>query len=155
MKHFPLGIKESSRFIGLIRILFGITCIIVAFYWLMIQTKASERGYSVWLTVVFLFFFGLYLIWAGMGKAYKFIEFDKNLIRIKSDIIFPPLLLHAGNIKKIDLYPLNVVIFLTSGTRKVVRFGATYYETTEKIKDAIIDFANDNNIDSEIIEEKF
>jgi len=154
MKHFPLGVKESSRFVGLVRIVFGITCIIVAGYWLLFPVSGTEGGYSVGVTVVFLSLFGLYLIWAGLGKAYRYIEFGNDHIRLKNNIVMAPLLLHAGNIKKIDLYPLNVVFFLKSGGKKLVRFGATYFETTEMIKDSIIDFANLNNIESEIIEEK-
>ena len=154
MKHFPLGIKESSRFVGLVRIVFGITCIIVAGYWLFFLVSETDGGYSVGITVAFLFFFGLYLIWAGLGKAYRYIEFGNDHIRLKSNIVMAPIVLHARNIEKIDLYPLNVVFFLKSGGKKLVRFGATYFETTEMIKDAILDFANINNIESEIIEEK-
>jgi hypothetical protein len=43
---------------------------------------------------------------------------------------------------------------MKSKKRILLRFGTTYYETNEEIKDEILSFAEANSIPLEIIEEK-
>jgi hypothetical protein len=49
---------------------------------------------------------------------------------------------------------LNIVFFLKSDKRILLRFGTTYFETNEKIISEISSFAERNNIPVEVIEEK-
>ena len=60
----------------------------------------------------------------------------------------------SGEIEKIELFPLNLIFFLKSKKRILLRFGTTYHEINEKIKDEILSFAESNKIPLEIIEEK-
>jgi hypothetical protein len=153
-KHFPLGSTESNKFVNLIRILFGITCIVVSLYWLSFNLKSLKNDGSLWITIVFLTFFGLYLIWAGFGKAYRFIEIGKDQIRLKKNPFQSAVLMQADNIERIELYPLNVIFYLKSGKRNLLRFGTTFYETNEKIKDELVKFSGRNSIHLDVIEEK-
>jgi hypothetical protein len=153
-KHFPLGSTESNKFVNLIRILFGITCIAVSLYWLSFNLKSLKNDGSLWITIVFLTLFGLYLIWAGLGKAYRFIEIGKNRIRLKKNPFQSAVQMESYNIERIELYPLNVIFYLKSGKRNLLRFGTTYYETNEKIKDEIVKFAGLNSMQLDVIDEK-
>jgi len=153
-KHFPLGSSENNRFVNLIRIIFGITCIVVSFYWLSFNLKSLKNDGSLWITIVFLSLFGLYLIWAGLGKAYRFIEIGRDRIRLKKNPFQNAVNMESHNIERIELYPLNVIFFHKSGKRNLLRFGTTFYETNEKIKDEIIKFSELNSIQLDIIEEK-
>lgn len=153
-RHFPLGSTENNRFVNLIRILFGITCIVVSFYWLSFNLKSTRSDGTLWITVVFLILFGIYLIWAGLGKTYRFIEIGGDKIKMKKNPFFNAVLIQVSDIDRIELYPLNVIFFLKSGKRNLLRFGTTFYETNEKIKDEIVKFSELNSIRLNVIEEK-
>ena len=59
--------------------------------------------------------------------------------------------MHAGEIENIEIFPLNVIFFLKSKKRVMLRFGTTYYDQNEIILDEIIAFADSNNITFEVI----
>jgi hypothetical protein len=109
---------------------------------------------TLWITIVFLSGFGFYQVWAGLGMATRFIEISSDKIQLKKSILFPAAKIPAEEIQKIELYPFNLILFLKSQKRILLRFGATYQETNEKIKDEILSFAELNSIKVEIKEEK-
>ncbi|MCU0362164.1 MAG: hypothetical protein MUE32_02300 [Bacteroidales bacterium] len=152
--HFPLGTREQGKIAGLARIVFGITCLAVAVYWTVQYGKISSGGYSVIATLVFLFLFAFYMVWAGLGKAYRFIEISNQEIRLKKDIFFSTETLISADLSKIVLYPMTLVFMLKNGRKILLRFGATFHETNEQIKDSILEFAEVNNIETEFVEEK-
>jgi uncharacterized protein YlzI (FlbEa/FlbD family) len=98
--------------------------------------------------------FGSYQVWAGLGRAASFIEFGQSYIRLKKNAILAPSVMNATEIQRIEMFPLNLIIFLKSGKRIMLRFGTTYYETNEKVKDEMLLFAESNNVPLEIIQEK-
>ncbi|MBK7713516.1 MAG: hypothetical protein IPJ37_23270 [Bacteroidales bacterium] len=73
-KYFSLGASETNTIIKIIRILFGLVCIAIAIFWIIFNIRAAGAERSVWITVVFLSGFGLYQIWAGLGRTEKFIR---------------------------------------------------------------------------------
>ena len=153
-KYYTLGISENNCPVRLIRILFGIVCIAVAVFWLVFNIKSVKADSTLWITVIFLMGFGSYQVWAGLGRATSFIEFGKSYIRLKKNAILAPSVMNVTEIESIEIYPLNLIIFLKSGKRIMLRFGTTYYETNEKVKDEMLRFAESNNIPVEFIEEK-
>lgn len=153
-KHFSLGTVENSRIIKIIRIIFGLVCLIVAVYWINFNINTLRTDGTLWITIIFLTAFGLYQIWSGFGKATRFIEIDKEAIRIKKNSIMPVVELASADIDKIEVHPLNVIFFLKSEKRFLLRFGTTFHDQNELILDEIIGFADLNNIAVEVIEEK-
>jgi hypothetical protein len=153
-KYFSLGPVENNLIIKLIRILFGSICIVVAIFWLNYNFRALNTDWTLWITIIFLIAFGFYQIWTGLGRATRFIEIDKEKIRLKKYAVIPPAIIHAAEVDHIEIFPLNVVFFLKSDKRVMLRFGTTYYEQNELILDEIIAFADSNNITSEVISEK-
>ena len=154
IKHFSLGTNENNRLVKIIRILFGVVCIAVAIYWLSFNIKSLKADGTLWITIIFLTGFGFYQIWSGLGRATRFIEIASDHIRLKKNPILPPVEMSSGEIEKIELFPLNLILFLKSKKKILLRFGTTYHETNEKVKDEILSFAETNNIPLEIIEEK-
>ena len=154
IKYYPLGTGENNGFVRIIRIIFGIACIAVAIFWIVFNIKSLKADGTLWITIIFLIGFGSYQLWAGLGRTISFIEFGQGYIRLKKNSIFLPSIMNAEEIEKIDLFPLNLIIFLKTGKKIMLRFGTTYYETNEKVKDEILGFAESNNIPIEIIEEK-
>ena len=153
-KYFALGAVDSNRLVKIIQILFGIVCFSVAVFWLIFNIRSLKADATLWITILFLSGFGFYQVWAGLGMATRFIEINSDKIRLKKSILFPAVEIPAEEIQRIELYPLNLNIFLKSEKRIRLRFGTTYQETNEKIKDEIFSFAGLNSIKVEIKEEK-
>jgi hypothetical protein len=153
-KYYSLGTSENNGIVRIIRILFGMVCIAVAVFWLVFNIKSLKADGTLWITVIFLMGFGSYQVWAGLGRATSFIEFGQSYIRLKKNAILAPSVMNATEIQRIEMFPLNLIIFLKSGKRIMLRFGTTYYETNEKVKDEMLLFAESNNVPLEIIQEK-
>ena len=84
----------------------------------------------------------------GLSKS------DPWKIRLKKNSILAPVQIVAGDMERVEIFPLNVVFYLKSSKRILLRFGTTYHEVNEKILDEIIGFAEGNKIPMEVIEEK-
>jgi uncharacterized membrane protein len=153
-KYFLLSSTENSKLVKIIQIVFGIICIAVAVFWLIFNVKSIKADKMLWITILFLTGFGVYQIWAGLGLATRFIEISSEKIRLKKSIFLPESVLASRNIQKIELFPLNLIFFLKSQKKILLRFGTSYQETNEQIKDEILAFADLNSIEVEIKEEK-
>ena len=154
MKFFYLGTGENSRLIKIFRILFGVVCIVVAVFWLIININSIKSDGMLWITIVFLAGFVFYQIWSGLGLATRFIEIAPENIRLKKNSFFPPEVISAADLEKVEVFPLNVIFYLKRRKKILLRFGTIYHEVNEKIMDEIIGFAERNNVPIEIIEEK-
>jgi hypothetical protein len=154
-KNFLLGPAETSITVRIIRIIFGSACIVIAVFWMIFNLKSVKPDRSLWITVMFLTGFGMYQIWAGLGRATRFIEISREMIRLKKNSILPERKIRADEIKKIEVFPLNLIIYFHAGNRTILRFGNTYSDITSLIKDEIAQFAQDNNIILDIKNEEF
>jgi hypothetical protein len=153
-KYFSLGSTENNRVVNIIRIAFGIICILIAIFWISFNVRQLKTDNTLWITVIFLTGFGFYQIWSGFGKATRFLEISGDLIRIKKNPVLPAVNLAPAQIEKIEIFPLNLIFHLKTGKKFMFRFGTTFQETNETIKDEIILFAELNNIPAEFVEEK-
>lgn len=153
-KTFYLSSVENNRLVKIIQIIFGTLCICVAVFWLIFNIRSLKADSTLWITIIFLAGFGFYMIWAGLGRATRYIEIGPEKIQLKKTIMLPPVEIIAGEIQKIELFPFNIIFFLKSEKRIMLRFSNTLYETNEKIKDEILKYAGTNSINAEIKEEK-
>jgi len=153
-KYFLLSSAENSKLVKIIQIVFGIICIAVAVFWLIFNVRSLKADKTLWITIMFLTGFGVYQVWAGLGRATRFIEISSDKIRLKKSIFLPAIEIPAVDIQKIELFPLNLIFFLRSQKRILLRLGTSYQETTEQIKDEILTFADSSSISIEIKEEK-
>jgi len=153
-KYFLLGTAEDSRIIKIIRIIFGIVCLIIAVFWIYFNTTTLKTDKTLWITIIFLGLFGFYQTWAGLGRAVRFIEIGPESIRLKKNSVLPAMEIKISNIEKIDIYPLNIIFHLKSKKRILLRFGTTFHDQNEIIIDEIIEVAELNHIPLEVIEEK-
>lgn len=154
IKHFPLGTNKSGRFIAVVRIAFGIVCLLVAAYYLFMLQGRDQTAGSAATATIFLVLFGAYLIWAGAGRAYRFIEISDDFVKMKRDIFRSPVVINGKDLSKIDFYPMNILFHITSGKTILLRFGSMFHETNDQIRDTLMKFAEKLNIDVEIIEDK-
>ena len=153
-KFFLLGTAETSKAVNLIKILFGVICLGVAIFWLVFNVRSINADGTLWITIIFLTGFGSYQILSGLGRTTRYIEISQDKIRLKKNPIIPETELYTTDINKIELYPLNVIFFLKTQKRILLRFGTIHYETNTRIIDEIIGFADSNQIPYEIIEEE-
>lgn len=154
IKYFSLGTSENNSLVKIIRIAFGVVCLAVALFWLIFNIKSLKADVTLWVTIIFLAGFSFYQIWSGLGRATTYIEIGTDNLRIKKNPILPHVEMSAGEIEKIEFFPLNIIFFLKTKKRILLRFGTTYYETNEKVKDEILGFAESNRIPLEIIHEE-
>ena len=153
-KYFLLSSAENSKLVKIIQVVFGIICIAVAVFWLIFNIRSLKADKTLWITILFLTGFGVYQIWAGLGQATRFIEITSEKIRLKKSIFLPESDIASHDIQKIEIFPLNLIFFLKSQKRILLRFGTSYQETNEQIKDEILAFGDLNSINIEIKEEK-
>jgi hypothetical protein len=154
LKYFSLGTIENSRLVKIFRIIFGFVCITIAIFWMIFNIRSLKADGTLWITIFFLSGFGFYQIWSGMGRAARFIEIGQEKLRIKKNSLLQPVEMSVREIEKIELFPLNIIIILKSKKRFLLRFGTTYHDVNEKIKEEIFDFAESNKIPLEIIREE-
>lgn len=153
-KYFSLSPVDSNKLVKVIQIAFGFVCIAIAGFWLFYNIKSLKADSTLWITILFLSGFGFYMIWAGLGKAVRFVEISSASIRIKQTILLPVNKMQAVEIQKIDLYPFKIIFLLKSDKKFTLRLSSSFYETNAKIVDAVFEFAEENTIEIEEIEEK-
>jgi len=153
-KYFPLSSVENNRVVKIVQVAFGFVCIAVAVFWLIFNIRSMKTYGTLWITIIFLSGFGFYQIWAGIGRAIRFIEISSDTIRLKKTAVFPTVVISASEIQKIEVFPFNLIFILKTGGKNVLRFSSTYHETNEKIKEEICRFTEINSISIENIEEK-
>ena len=153
--YFQLGNVEKNRLVNIIKIIFGIACLVVAIYWIVLRMNSTEKPGTIWITILFLAGFGFYEIWSGLGKANRYILIENDVIKVKKYIFLSEKEIKATEADKIESFPLKVIFHMKKDKNKVsLRFGTTYYEINEKIKDSLEEFAGRNNITFEIIKEE-
>jgi hypothetical protein len=153
-KYFPLSSVENNRVVKIVQVAFGFVCIAVAVFWLIFNIRSMKTYGTLWITIIFLSGFGFYQIWAGIGRAIRFIEISSDTIRLKKTAVFPTVVISASEIQKIEVFPFNLIFILKTGGKNVLRFSSTYHETNEKVKEEIFRFAEINFISIENVEEK-
>jgi len=152
-KYYSLGHSENSTAIKIIRILFGLVCIAIALFCMIFNIKSVKADNAPGVTVLFLSGIGFYMIWAGLGKTSRFIEIGSDKIILKKNSLLPRKEMESSEIKKIEVFPLNLIFYFHRGGKTVLRFGTTYTDNIEPIKYGIDEFAVNNNIDLETVTE--
>jgi hypothetical protein len=153
-KYFSLGQAENSKMVKILQVVFGLLCIGIAVFWLIFNLRSIKAAGTSWVTIIFIGGFGLYQIYAGLGFSRRFIEIGPDKISIRKDIMLPAIVISAGEMEKFEIYPFNLILFLKTRKKVMLRLGATYQETNEKIKDEILIFGEQNSISVEFVEEK-
>jgi hypothetical protein len=152
-KYFSLGPDENSTALKIIRILFGLVCIAIAIFWMIFNIRSVKADRTLWITVLFLSGFGLYQVRAGLGRTSRYIQISSDKIILKKNSLLPLKDMASSEIKKIEVFPLNLIFYFQKGGKIILRFGTSYTDNIVPIKDGIEEFAAINNIDIEIITE--
>jgi hypothetical protein len=154
IKYFSLGQAENSKMVKILQVVFGVLCTGIAVFWMIFNLRSIHSAGAGWVTIIFLGGFGLYQIYTGFGFSKRFIKISPDNICIKKAIMLPAKNISAGELERVELFPFNIILLLKTGKRVMLRLGASYQETNEKIKDEILTFGELNSISVEFVEEK-
>jgi len=154
-KEFSLDINSPNKFLRVVGAVFGFVCIALAISWLTINLKNRQLTKESVYPIVFIILFGLYQICYGLGKTRKYLKIEANTIQYKQHSIFPAKRILPDELDKIEIFPLSVHFKRKNSRKLVFRFGASYREIIEPIKNAIDDFAEVNGITLEYRMEEF
>lgn len=152
--HFSLEVNSNNRVIRIFQIIFGIICAVLAVVWLIMNLDSLKSNSTLWFSIIFLFGFAWYQINSGLGKGDKFLQFDKTTLKLKKNSLFPASELNASDIKKIEIFPLSMVIYMKTGKKNIIRFGTTFTDNIEPIKKEIENFCTFNNLELKFIKEE-
>jgi hypothetical protein len=152
-KLFFLEPGESSKFTKIFQIVLGTLCIIIAIYWMIFNLQLVKTESALWATIVFLVLFGVYELLAGTGRTRKYISAEPQEIVFKQNSILPPVRLKPADLEKIEMFPLSIAFLVKNRSRIMFRFGLSYPEIIEPVKNEVVEFAELNNIPLEIKEE--
>ena len=143
---FFLENYDKSGIIRILRIILGIICLVLAGVWIYFTLANSGSQNSVWLTIIFLIFFGTYQVLAGSGKTIRFIEIENEKITIKQNSFLPKTEIIASELKGIVIFPLSISFTKSDGSALKLRFGVSYPEIIVPVKEALSEFATLHNI---------
>ncbi len=144
----------NTRFTKVFQIILGILCFIIALYWLIFNFQAFRTESRLWITIVFLILFGVWEILAGSGRTRKYISTEAGKIVLKQNSVFPPVELKPADLEKIELFPLSISFKMKSRSSIMFRFGLSYPEIIEPVKNEIVEFARLGNIPVEVKDEE-
>lgn len=143
---FFLDHRDGSHITRVFQLVLGVLCIGIAIYWVIFNIKSLNTDNNLWITIAFLILFGIYQILAGAGKTKKFIETGPEQIRLKQNSVLPAVTLKPGDIQKIEVYPISITFLLQRGGNIRLRFGVTYTDIIQPVKEEIVKFAELHNI---------
>jgi len=153
--YYSLEVNRGNRLTRMFQLIFGIVCAVLAIIWLIMNLETLKSNGSLVLTILFLLGFAYYLVNTGLGKGEKFIEIGLNTLKIKKNSVLPAIEIKAGDIQKIEIFPLNIVFILKSGKKVLLRFGTFFTGVIQPVKEGIESFCTSNGVPLEAINEKF
>jgi len=153
-KLFFLEQHESSKVTKIFQVVLGALCIVIAVSWLIFNIQTVKSDSTLWITIVFLILFGVYQILAGTGKTKKFIITGVEMIVLKQNSVLPPVEIKSADLEKIEMYPLSIIFRTKNRSSIRFRFGLSYPEIIEPVKNEIVEFAELNSILLEVKDEE-
>ncbi|MBM3419654.1 MAG: hypothetical protein FJY11_00810, partial [Bacteroidetes bacterium] len=148
MKRYSLDNKESPKMVRILQIIFGAMCITIAAIWAVYMTMPGI-GNGYWIATAFIFFFGLFQIYSGMGYAARYIEIDGNVIVLKRSALERKIALVPDRLERVEILPLSIIFTINDGRRITIRFGMSVAASIDCIKDAVEEYATGQKIEIE------
>ncbi len=145
-KKIDLDPDSKTKFVKLLQIIFGIFCIIATMYFLISGRHPGTSITNLLVASIFLLLFGIYQIMSGFGKTGKYFLVTQSSISFKEHSLLPFKEIPSDKIEKIELYPLSIKFLLKDSKKIRFRFGISYPEIIDPVKQEVIGFAGDHGI---------
>ena len=145
--YLALDEKPEKKAVSILMVVFGILCLFFSGWWAIFLIKVPENENSYWFATIFLFLFGLYQVYAGLGYARRYISLKDNNLVIRQNAFLPPLKLSAPLINIIVIRSMDIIFEDEKGEQKKLKLGLRYPDLGEKIKEKVIEFAKIHGIE--------
>ena len=145
-KYFDLDPDNKTQLVKILQIIFGILCIASTLYYLFSGIISGASKIALLTALFFLVLFGIYQIMSGLDKTKKYFRLIPNSISFKQHSVLPVTEIQADIIDKIELFPLSIKFFLKNSKKIKFRFGISYPEIIDPVKQEVIGFADDHGI---------
>jgi len=147
IKYFSLDERPEKGFVSTLMVVFGILCLGTSGWWAYFLFISQDQQSIFWAATAFLFLFGAYQIYAGLGYARRYIEIKGGKIRIRQNSFFPPRDFEAGIISEITIRSSDVLFKYDRDKSFKLKLGIRYPDLGENIKSEIVSYAEINKIE--------
>lgn len=142
-----LGERENKLAIRIIVIIFGLFCIFTAGWWTVFLIRYPDNEKIFWAGSIFLLLFGLYQLYSGLGYSRRYVKRENSNISIRQSSLLPARRLDSEEIKQLEIRSYDMVLHLNDLSRIRIKLGLRYPDLGQKLRDFIIEYAEDNNIE--------
>lgn len=143
---YSIDLHENRRLEKAGRILLGAICLVVTGWYFCNIIGTPDSGTSSWVAMAFLFLFGLWMIFSGLGYTKRYIIVSDEKITLRQEFYRPPLVFTPGSIRAVEFRPLTI-IFTTESGNVSLRLGTYWPENTAKIMEAVEEFCRQHSVE--------
>ncbi|HUS87246.1 MAG TPA: hypothetical protein VMW76_08400 [Bacteroidales bacterium] len=147
-KHISLDDRPEKRMVRVIMVIFGLLCLFTSGWWSVYLLKLPDNNNNMfWLATLFLFLFGLYQIYSGLGLATRYMIFEEKVFIVRQNSLLTPKKFYSDNIKTVEIGSHDISLLFNDGRRYRIKLGLKYPDLGENIKENIIEFATGHKIE--------
>ncbi len=147
VQSISLGEKENKALVRILIVIFGLLCIFTAGWWTVFLIKYPENEKIFWAGSIFLLLFGVFQVYSGLGYAKRYIKRENGNISIRQNSLLPAKRLNAEEIKQLEIRLYDMVLHMNDSSRVRIKLGIKYPDLGQKVRNFIIDYAEDNKIE--------
>ncbi|MDZ7739778.1 MAG: hypothetical protein U5K32_12070 [Bacteroidales bacterium] len=142
-----LGEKEDKPLVKIMVIIFGIMCIITAGWWTVFLIRYPDNENIFWAGSIFLLLFGLYQLLSGLGYTKRYISRTNGELLIRQNSLMPVKNLQASQLRQLEIRSMDMVLHGHNSSRLRIKLGIRYPDLGQQVKEFVIRWAEDNNIE--------
>ena len=142
-----MGEREDKLLVRIIVIIFGIMCIFTAGWWAIFLIRYPDNEKIFWAGSIFLFLFGIYQVYAGLGFARRYVTRKKGVIIIRQNGLLPARKIQSGNITQLEIRNHDMVFHMNDSTRFRIKLGLKYPDLGQRVREFIMEYAEANKIE--------
>lgn len=141
-----LGEKENKILVRIVVFIFGLLCIFTAGWWTVFLIKYPDNEKIFWAGSIFLFLFGIYQIYSGLGYAKRYLKKEGENIIIRQNSLLPAKKIRRDHITYLEIRPFDMVIHLNNSKRIRIKPGLKYPVQGQRIMGFLSEYAEINKI---------
>ena len=145
--YIPLDDNSDKKHIRILMVIFGFFCLFTSGWWATYILKSPESEKVFWLATIFLFLFGLYQVYAGLGYAKRYISIKGPDIIIRQNGFLKPVILNPDVIEKIEIGSMDIIFRRKGKNRLRLKLGLKYPDLGQNIKDQVVLYGENNDIE--------
>ncbi len=142
-----LGEREEKPIVRIFIVIFGLLCILTAGWWTVFLIRYPDNEKIFWAGSLFLLLFGLYQVYSGLGYAKRYIRRMNSTLFVRQNSLLPVREIKSENIKQLEVRPMDMVFHMEGSSRLRLKLGMRYPDLGQKVKDFVLSFAEESNID--------